>query len=280
MKLTAPALALALVVVLGALPAQIAQADDYNPKAPKVNFVKTSGAPDPANPSLADRADAVNQKQFDYMKTKYGGVGNIPPEQMTELKNRKDWLAPGACDGTISFNVATNPDCNSETWTCTGAMYDRLVYGGGATSGRANAGIIKYMRASLMGDAALYGSAFRFYEKMKTEVDLGGGAPPPGDGAGAGIGRPASKNLFQMAKDAVKEITKKDDAYLAMKVLIVYGHDNMNNNLSAGDAKKACQSVLLDTIKPEVNSNLYLNNAIGEAYYEDDVTKATEIDKE
>lgn len=204
-----------------------------------------------------------------------GGSSLSPAAQASQMKDVDGRRANiGSCDATTPFNAAGNPDTGS-SWTCTGDMYEVMTYGAGNTSRKSNAGMIAYLRKSLLSDCAFYSAAFNFYSDLKRKGDLAGGRTPgAGDGASIDL---KGINLWPMAKKAVVNAIGVEDPYLAMKVLILYGHDNRFNFVSTGGGSNACQVVLPDTIKPNANSFLYLNGSIGHEYFSDDVDRAKSI---
>jgi hypothetical protein len=242
---------------------------------PHYKFSKSDGGADDTGPR--DAAKDVVKEQGDFLSAKYGGADKVPAARTKELQERSDGLDGCAA---VAADPKDNPDCGSSAWTCTGAMYDTMTFGKGNTDRSANAGLIRYARQSVMGDPVLYHSAFLFYKSLKEKADLSDGAPAPGAGEGASIDRMAATDLFKKALAAAKEASGKADPYLAMKTLVLFGHDNRFNYLSVGDKSNACPLKVLDAMKPNANSNLYLNNAIGMEYYSDDVEAAKRIHRE
>jgi hypothetical protein len=249
-----------------------AGADDFG-AAKVVVFSKSSVSGGDAEKGAA--RDVVNQQgQKIAAAVKAGAplVGN-PGKDASERLSAIDSCDPQSAD------IGADPDAGGSI-TCGGDMYDVMTSGGGGTDRTANSGIIRYNRQSVLAREALYQSAFLFYRDLK-QLDLSSRGAP-GDPSGAGIEAKSSRNLLQLARESVKKATGKDDALLAMKVLALYGHDNRFNFLSTGGGSNSnsCRLKLLDAMKPNANSSLYLNGALGREYWEDDVARAAAVDKE
>lgn len=169
-----------------------------------------------------------------------------------------------ACE-PAAFSPASDPD-TGDSWIgeiCGGAKYEIMTYEGRKTDPKSNSGLIRFMRESVLADCALYNAAVVFYAGLK-EYDLQN-RPVPFEASGASIEGTAGVNLAVRAGQAVRETLGREDPYLAMKVVALYGHDNKFNFLSVGggDSGRSCQLKVLDAMKPNANSALYKDEAIG-----------------
>lgn len=129
---------------------------------------------------------------------------------------------------------------------------DVLLHSGRVTDAEGNWGIISYMRQSLLSDDAFFEASYRFYKELRQkEGDLD---------APAAIDDKAPGDVLEAALRAAK-----GDRYLALKVLALYGHDNVKHALGALDrtsAESDCRFQILDKLQPRKGSSLYRSGGI------------------
>ena len=232
----------------------------------------------PSNEQNAAAAQLL-EKQGEKIRAEYPEGSPVRERQLADVNQRMDHL--GSCRWG-PWSQDSNPDASLgvESMIGVGAMNAIMNYGSGKTDRTANSGMIRYMADSLAADCSLYRAAFLFYKDLK-EVDLLQRAAP-GSAAGADIGSRAGVDLLALSKRAVARVLYGGNNYLALKVLALYGHDNRFNYLTpqAGAKAEYCQIAALDALKPNANSTLYLNGALGKSYSADTVRRAAEMQKE
>lgn len=68
--------------------------------------------------------------------------------------------------------------------------------------------------------------------------------------------------------------------YLALKIMAIYGHDNMVNAVSSA-TEKDCRLFMMDAIKPQETSQLYQDSAIKDRPFSaDQVKKGNKVAKD
>jgi hypothetical protein len=131
------------------------------------------------------------------------------------------------------------------------------------TDRRSNGGLVNYVRDSLNSDDEFFNSAFRFYSELYAVDQQPSSTGSVIFGRGA-INRASSTDLWPLALRAAH-----GNAYQALRVMLVFGHDNMANALiTLGDTEiQPCRFSVLNLYNPRRSSQLYLRRAIGAIDY-------------
>ncbi len=139
----------------------------------------------------------------------------------------------------------------------------REVYehNGRTTDRTSNHGIKSYMADSIASESSFFQAAFAFYSwlkkrdqewrtlnenKLNDAMTVG---PSPINVL------PSNQNIYEQALSFAG-----GNAYMAMKILALYGHDNMVNSLQ--DETNDCRARILDSVRPSSSSQLYHSGAI------------------
>ena len=148
---------------------------------------------------------------------------------------------------------------------------DVLNSGGETTDGERNAGIAAYMTKSLLADDRLFNAAYAFYSKIKERDKADSRTLCAIESTGA------NSDAFTLAKAAAH-----GDVYLAMKVMAMLTHDNLQNHVGKDkDNETDCRLRVLNKIRPDVSSSLFCNGALpGLNYKKSDIDRGVEIAKQ
>ena len=145
---------------------------------------------------------------------------------------------------------------------------DVVSHDGKKSNAGRNEGIASYMGHSLMASDKLFNAAFAFYSRIK-ERDS---SDPK---LMCGIQEVSSYDALAWAQEAAH-----GDAYLALKILAIYGHDNLQTQLAVDGQTGSldCRLRVLDTVRPKLDSSLYCNGAMpATRYARADVDRGREI---
>lgn len=162
---------------------------------------------------------------------------------------------------------------------------DVLFHNPKGTDSIANDGIVSYMGDSIEADDDFFSAAFGFYDELR-ELDIkerkfvisSNQSIYQKSYAGNGNELYEMVPIEKAGKDLYSIALKhaKNDPYMALRIMSVYGHDNFNNGLGA-----RCRGIILNRIKPYSDSLLYLNKAIPKiSYTEKEVKEGLEIAKD
>gem|GEM_PF-4091094 len=155
----------------------------------------------------------------------------------------------------------------------------RQVYNHGnqTTDRHANNGIKSYMATSLVTEPAFFRASFAFYRWLREQDETWTAAnkaklePWKDVGVSPIDVTPGTDQIWDKALSF-----SGGNKYMAMKVMAVYGHDNMANTL--GEQTSDCRAQILDKIKPNAPSQLYQSPAIkGVGYSSDKVSEGNKI---
>ncbi len=139
-----------------------------------------------------------------------------------------------------------------------------MQYKGATTDRSANFGAIAFFTDSVENDNAFFERAFRFYSELKKidQEDV--------EHLGA-IDETAKLDVYALA---LKH--SNNNPYIALKLLAVYGHDNIGTALYP----QGCRSTHLNTVGPLLNSQLYKPGSLSGIQYPTPwVEKGLEIGK-
>ncbi len=163
-----------------------------------------------------------------------------------------------------------------------------LHYGGGISDGSASEGTKNWMRASVTSDARFYNASLMFLKELQKK-DVAAGTPEvlAASNKIVPIQDHATFDVLAIAKRAARAAHggAQDDNYLALKIMSLYGYDNLNNALTpkrfdtkvvpnrwtADLSKTRCEYAVLDAYKPRPTSTLYRDGAMGLNYSKDEV---------
>lgn len=148
------------------------------------------------------------------------------------------------------------------------AIEDVMFHGDKETNDDANHGALSYFSSSLDSDDLFFTASVRFLGELRQRDsmrhDSEYGMTP--------IQIQAEFDVFALAMRIAQA-----NPYMALKLMAVYGHDNMINSL-AKPSGNSCRNIFLDSLIPRQNSTLYLNGALGGVTYaEKDVREGEKI---